>query len=145
MEAGHIGLNVSNLARSKRFYQEALGFDLMGESKDVKRQYAFLGKDQKLILTLWEQSEGNFATKLPGLHHLSFRVEDVQQVREAEQRLRNLNVHFHYDGLVPHGEGSVSGGIFFEDPDGIRLEIFTTSGVEGQHAPVKDAPSCGFF
>ena len=52
MEAGHIGLNVSNLARSKRFYQEALGFDLMGESKDAKREYAFLGKDQKLILVL---------------------------------------------------------------------------------------------
>ena len=34
---GHIGLNVRDLARSKRFYQDVFGFDLAGESNDEGR------------------------------------------------------------------------------------------------------------
>jgi catechol 2,3-dioxygenase-like lactoylglutathione lyase family enzyme len=52
---------------------------------------------------------------------------------------------FLYEGAVPHGEGASSGGIFFEDPDGTRLEIFTSDGLQHAHAPTTGAPSCGFF
>lgn len=38
-----------------------------------------------------------------------------------------------------------SGGLFFEDPDGIRLEIFAPRGVAGAPAPHADGPTCGFF
>ncbi|HLA74470.1 MAG TPA: VOC family protein, partial [Gammaproteobacteria bacterium] len=34
---------------------------------------------------------------------------------------------------------------FFEDPDGIRLEIYAPSGAAGCQAPMPGAPSCGFF
>ncbi|MES2462541.1 MAG: VOC family protein, partial [Armatimonadota bacterium] len=37
-----------------------------------------------------------------------------------------------------------SGGLFFEDPDGTRLEIYAPSGVEGT-VPTSGAPTCGFF
>jgi catechol-2,3-dioxygenase len=49
-----------------------------------------------------------------------------------------------YDGIVPHAEGATSGGLYFTDPDGLRLEIYAASGIEGR-APVEGAPSCGFF
>ena len=80
----------------------------------------------------------------PGLHHLSFQLASIDEVRAAEKRLLGLGTTFVYDGVVPHSEGSDSGGIFFEDPDGTRIELFTTSGVAGSKAP-GDAPSCGFF
>ncbi|MDT7621581.1 MAG: lactoylglutathione lyase, partial [Pseudonocardiales bacterium] len=39
-----------------------------------------------------------------------------------------------------------SGGVFFTDPDGIRLEVYTPSGLAGKDAaPVGEAPTCGFF
>jgi lactoylglutathione lyase len=145
LETGHIGLNVSDVDRSKAFYKEVFGFDVITESTKEDRRFVFLGRDSKVALTLWQQSEGRFDKGLPGLHHLSFQVGEIEQVKEAELRLRELNVKFHYDGIVPHAEGSQSGGIFFEDPDGIRLEIYSTTGANEHHAPVAAAPSCGFF
>ncbi|CAM5442132.1 hypothetical protein SAVIM338S_02651 [Streptomyces avidinii] len=47
--------------------------------------------------------------------------------------------------IVAHGEGARSGGIFFHDPDGTRLEIFSPTVDEGLEAPVEGAPTCGFF
>jgi len=145
LQTGHVGLNVSDLERSKRFYQEVFGFQLLGHSQTEGRRFVFLGDGQKLVLTLWEQSEGLFEKHRPGLHHLSFQVETIEKLREFENKLRALDVHFIYDGIVPHAEGTDSGGIFFEDPDGIRLEIYTPSGAGIYEAPQQGAPSCGFF
>jgi lactoylglutathione lyase len=47
--------------------------------------------------------------------------------------------------VVAHREGSASGGIFFHDPDGTRLEIYAPSGAENAPVPDAAAPTCGFF
>ncbi len=145
LQTGHVGLNVSDISRSSRFYQEIFGFQIMLESQAEGRRFVFLGDGQKLVLTLWEQSEGRFEKRSPGLHHLSFQVGDIEKVRGFENRLRELNINFIYDRIVPHAEGAQSGGIFFEDPDGIRLEIYSPTGVDKHDAPTPGAPSCGFF
>ncbi|MEW9526919.1 VOC family protein [Microbispora sp. NPDC049125] len=144
MQTGHVGLNVSDLDRSRDFYRKVFGFDVVRESDDDGRRYAFLGLDGKLVLTLWQQSEGTFSTRLPGLHHLSFEVGDIEAVRRAETVIREIGATLHHDGIVPHREGASSGGVFFEDPDGIRLEIFAPSGADERPAPTS-APTCGFF
>jgi catechol 2,3-dioxygenase-like lactoylglutathione lyase family enzyme len=137
---GHVGLNVADLDRSIDFYAGIFGFSVQSRGDG----YAFLGDDDRLILTLWQQSDGAFATDRPGLHHLSFEVDSVEAVKSAEERVRKAGLKLYHDGVVPHGEGASSGGIFFEDPDGIRLEIFTGAGVHGT-APSGAAPTCGFF
>ena len=68
---------------------------------------------------------------LAGLHHLAFQADAIEEVRAAEERLRALGADFAYEGVVAHGEGAASGGIFFHDPDGTRLEIYAPSGAEG--------------
>jgi catechol-2,3-dioxygenase len=140
-----VGLNVTSVDRSKRFYQDVFGFEVTGESHEQGRRFVFLGEGDKVVLTLWQQGEGRVETHLPGLHHLSFQVPDIEDVKAVEQRLRALSVPFIYDGIVPHAEGVESGGIFFEDPDGIRLEIYAPTGAGERAAPSPDAPSCGFF
>ncbi len=144
-ETGHIGLNVNDLARSKQFYSEVFGFEVRGESTDDQKKYALLAKDGKLVLTLWQQSVNEFSRETAGLHHLSFQAKSVGQIKEIEAKLRKRGAKMIYDGIVLHGEGAKSGGIFFEDPDGIRLEIFTTEGLEDYSAPEKGASACGFF
>ncbi|HYN95530.1 MAG TPA: hypothetical protein VES42_16910 [Pilimelia sp.] len=69
----------------------------------------------------------------------------MAEVRAAEATLREAGAVFAYDGVVPHGEGAASGGIFFTDPDGIRLEIYAPDGAQALTAPVPAAPTCGFF
>ncbi|MEU1544382.1 VOC family protein [Nocardia sp. NPDC005745] len=145
LATGHIGLNVSDLDRSVDFYRRALGFEQLAASTDDQRRWAFLGADGKLVVTLWEQSDGAFSTETPGLHHLSFQVDSIDQVRAVERVLRELSVAFAHDGVVAHGEGVASGGIFFTDPDGIRLEVYAPSGAQSAPAPSGAAPTCGFF
>ncbi|TDZ90155.1 VOC family protein [Mycobacteroides salmoniphilum] len=142
---GHIGLNVSDLERSVAFYRRAFGFDQLVASADGAQRFAFLGFDGTPVLTLWEQSSGEFSAATPGLHHLSFQVDSVQEVQDVESVLKELSTVFAHDGVVAHREGASSGGIFFTDPDGIRLEVFAATGVEQHEAPAGEAPTCGFF
>jgi catechol 2,3-dioxygenase-like lactoylglutathione lyase family enzyme len=145
LRTGHIGLNVTDLDRSLAFYRRLLGFEVAHEGRDGDRRWAFLARDGQLMVTLWQQSAGDFETGRPGLHHLSFQVDTVEEVRAAEAALRELGAAFAYDGVVPHGEGAASGGIFFTDPDGIRLEIYSPAGADTAPAPSGTAPTCGFF
>ncbi|MEV4125143.1 VOC family protein [Nocardia sp. NPDC049707] len=145
LATGHIGLNVSDLDRSVDFYRRAFGFEQLAASTDDDRRWAFLGANGKLVLTLWQQSDGAFSAETPGLHHLSFQVDTIEQVRSIEALLRELSVSFAHDGVVAHGEGVASGGIFFTDPDGIRLEVYAPTGAESAPAPSGAAPTCGFF
>jgi catechol 2,3-dioxygenase-like lactoylglutathione lyase family enzyme len=144
-QTGHVGLNVTDLDRSTAFYRRVLGFESMGGQTDGDRRFAFLGRDGTLFLTLWQQSGGRFAADLPGLHHLSFQVADIEAVRRAEAVLRELGAELLYDGVVAHSEGASSGGVFFTDPDGIRLEIYAPTGAHAAPAPTQGAPACGLF
>ena len=145
IQTGHIGLNVSDLARASRFYQDVFGFQVARESAEPGQEFVFLREGETLILTLWQQSQGQFATATPGLHHLSFLVPAMEDVQAFEARAKSAGAKFFHEGIVPHSEGASSGGIFFADPDGIRLEIFAPSGAEGKEAPTAGAPTCGFF
>lgn len=144
-ETGHIGLNVNDLTRSVQFYEEVFGFQKRGESREKGKEFAMLSNRGKLVLTLWQQSSDGFSGQRAGLHHLSFEVGSIEEIKAIEARLHNLGAKFIYDGIVSHSEGAKSGGIFFEDPDGIRLEIFAPAGAEEYHTPTAEAPACGFF
>ncbi|MFJ9582009.1 VOC family protein [Streptomyces sp. NPDC101191] len=142
---GHVGLNVTDLERSLGFYGDVLGFEVLGEGKEEGRRYAFLGQDGKLVLTLWQQAGGGYDSGRAGLHHLAFQAESIDHVRAAEAALTERGATFAYEGVVAHAEGAASGGIFFHDPDGTRLEISVPKGAEEAEAPSGQAPTCGFF
>jgi lactoylglutathione lyase len=142
---GHVGINVTDIERSRAFYQQVFGWKVLSQGNEPDKHFVFLGDDRALIVTLWQQSEGRFDAGSPGLHHLSFQVGDVEDVKLAEARVREAGARLYHGGVVPHREGVSSGGIFFEDPDGTRLEIYAPAGVDGAPAPSGSAPTCGFF
>ncbi|HZG86531.1 VOC family protein [Paenibacillus sp.] len=145
-QIGHVALNVSNLERSVAFYADVFGLEVRGRSTEDNRKFAFLGNERGVVLTLWEQSEGAFQPASPGLHHLAIQASSIDEVEAFERKLNGLGAKFLYGGIVTHREGSPSGGIYFEDPDGIRLEIFSPTGAaERGHAVEGGGPSCGFF
>ncbi|MFF5424684.1 MULTISPECIES: VOC family protein [unclassified Streptomyces] len=141
----HVGLNVTDLDRSLAFYGGVLGFALLREGTEDTRRYALLGQDGRLVLTLWQQAGETYDAGRAGLHHLAFEAESPDHVRAAEAALTARGAAFAYEGVVAHREGAASGGIFFHDPDGTRLEISVRHGAEGAPAPSGDAPTCGFF
>jgi len=142
---GHVGLSVTDLDRSLEFYRQVLHLEVIQSSVDAGRRYAFLGAGERLLLTLWQQSEAGFEPSHAGVHHVAFQVPALEAVQAVESRLRARGVVPRYDGIVPHREGADSAALFFTDPDGIRLEVYSPSGAAGLAAPVPGAPSCGFF
>ena len=142
---GHIGINVTDLARSRDFYAEVFGLQVIGGAPEGPRRFAFLGDGSGLMLTLWEQAEGTFDPSAPGLHHLSFQAPSIEAVRALLGRLKERRVALFHDEVVAHSENADSGGVFFADPDGLRLEVFAPSGAKGSPAPAGEAPTCGFF
>ncbi len=144
MKTGHVGLNVPDVDRALPFYTGVFGWKILSESAEPR--FAFLGDAEGIDVTLWEQSDGTFAADQPGLHHLAFQVAAMDEVEAAEERVRALGGSVQHGGIVPHADGASSGGIFFTDPDGIRLEIYAGDGAHDHgEAPAGAAPTCGFF
>src|SRR5262249_30936733 len=145
LATAHVGLNVTDLKRSVVFYRQVFGFDLLQQSESEGRRFAFFGSGTHLVFALWPQSDGKFEKRRAGLHHLSSQVANLDELKRAEARVRSSGGKLMHDGLVAHAEGADSGGLFFEDPDGIRLEIYAPAGLAGYAAPTLDGPTCGFF
>jgi len=144
LSAGHVGINVTNLDRAISFYERAFGLVVVHRVPEGDQRFAYLGDGERITLTLWEQAGGGYCGTCAGLHHLAFEAGSVGELEAAVTRIRELGATIHHDGLVAHREGATSGGVFFEDPDGTRLEIFVSSGLTAE-APSGKAPTCGFF
>jgi len=142
---GHVGLSVTDLDRSLAFYQEVLDLDLIQAADHDGQRFAFLGAGGRLFLTLWQQSRDVFEPRHSGLHHLALQLPTLEAVQAVEAKVRARGITPRYDGVVPQQEGADSAALFFTDPDGIRLEVYSPTGAAGLAAPVAGAPSCGFF
>lgn len=154
LRTGHVGMNVVDLARSQAFYCGVFGLEVLAESAEDGRAFAFLGNPDvtsavlldRLAITLWQQSSGTFSAVTPGLHHLAFHVDSVEDVERVRDQVLDRGIELLYDGqIVPHSDSFDSGGFFFLDPDGVRLEICAPAGVAKERAVAGAAPSCGFF
>ena len=148
IRTGHVGLNVTELERSVAFYRAILGVEVAARSESDDEPWALLALEGEIVLTLWQQSAGEHATDRPGLHHLAFQVDSIEELRAIQSRVGEAGCDIRHGGLVPHAEGADSGGIYFTDPDGIRLEVFAPVGVRAAadaDAPTPGAPTCGFF
>ena len=75
--AHHIGLTVPDLAKTRAFFIDTLGFDQLGDVPDYP---AVFMSDGATMITLWQAE--NPATAVPfdrknviGLHHLALKVD----------------------------------------------------------------------
>jgi lactoylglutathione lyase len=122
---GHIGLTVSDLDVSEGFYQEVLGLRVVDESLQFPSRYASMARDGKIVLTLWEQSGRRIKKCQPALHHLAFEAESVEEVNRTKGLLDNLGAHW-TEGARIYPKGSRTAAIHFEDPDGTRIELYSS-------------------
>ena len=88
--AHHIGLTVPDLAKTRAFFIDALGF-ARGEVPDYPAVFL---SDGTTLITLWQANDP--ATAVPfdrknviGLHHLALRVEGADALDALHRTLRN--------------------------------------------------------
>ena len=120
----HVYVTVRDLARSEAFYDVVM--PILGYRKAAStiggdphihyynRQFGFSLRPAR--------SAGAHDPYAPGLHHFCFRVLDETSVDRAAGELREAGIEVTAPRAYPEYDADYY-AIFFDDPDGIRLEL----------------------
>ena len=116
---GHVALRVADPQRSKNFYSDVLGFEVVEEDPDHGAIFMTLG-DSGHAVDLFPDPEAHAATKRTvGIHHIAFQVDSFDDLRQAYFTLEDHGVTVRR--AVDH---VTQQSIYFSDPDGNGLEIY---------------------
>lgn len=118
---GHIVLKVRDLERSRRFYTEVLGLDVMKDLPEVKMVFLASNRRDHHEIALAEVGPQAGAPKPNdvGLAHFAFRLKSEADLRAAYREFKERGVPISF--TVNHG---VARSIYFLDPDGNQLEVY---------------------
>ena len=146
----HIGVCVSDLERSSRFYRDALGFEQVGshhigdefaslmEVPGVDLDSVMLARDGVTVELLGFRSPGHVgeAERRPmnrlGLTHLSFLVDDVDAVASAVEGAGGVLIGGTRTTLDV--AGVTLDFVYCTDPDGTRIELMHLPGATAASA-----------
>ena len=137
----HVGLIVSDLEHSRRFYGDALRLEEIARPPN----FTFAGTwfrfgDTEIHLLVEADTTGRAGAPDPGpsaayglVSHIALEVDDldVSLARLAENDVPLLG------GPMPRGDGFVQ--VFFRDPDGYVLEFFERTAEDQSDAPERAA------
>ncbi|QGK68637.1 VOC family protein [Allosaccharopolyspora coralli] len=130
----HVRLTVTDIARSKAFYDEVLGWPVVIDSSDRADEAAVRESPEQFYGGTVYQTPGGellglrpvapsgqrFDSENTGLDHLSFWVDSRDELVTARDRLDAAGVtHGEVIDLPDSGLAILS----FSDPDGIHLEL----------------------
>lgn len=140
----HIGLCVSDLEASTRFYQEVLGFrplyslDFTGDEVAATMEQSgpftsrMLVRDDVRVELLWwhDRAPEGDRNRRPmtclGFTHLSFRVDRIDDLFEAAVRCGGAVWDETMSVLGdPAGPGEPVRLVYLTDPDGTRIEVMS--------------------
>jgi catechol 2,3-dioxygenase len=118
---GHIVLKVRSLERSRPFYTEVLGLEVMKELPEVKMVFLASNRRDHHEIALAEVGEKAGAPKPGdvGLAHCAFRLKSEEDLLDAYREFKQRGVPISF--TVNHG---VTRSIYFLDPDGNQLEVY---------------------
>lgn len=138
----HIGIGVTDLDRSIRFYTDVFGFTQLYqldfshnevaatmEQEGAFRSAMLIRADIRIELLQWVDvpisgsGQRKPMTEL-GFTHLSFRVDDVDDLSEAVVAAGGA-VHPQTLSYVGTDPATRTGLLYYTDPDGTRIEVMS--------------------
>jgi glyoxylase I family protein len=125
----HIGLTVSDMVRSARFYEDLLGHLGYARVEDTPKHVLWAGGGGALgISPVRPELAGSRHDRYAvGLHHLAFHASSRADVDAAFAKVQAMGAEItdapaEYDYLPGYY------AVYFLDPDGIKLEVAHTPG-----------------
>lgn len=114
----HITLTVTNVLKTKRFYEEL--FQTTFEM-DNKNSFSLLKVNIPCWFVQWSQNlEDKFDEKRVGLDHVAFELKTISELEAVIQRLHEMKIANaglqRFAGKYPY--------VAFRDPDNIQTEFF---------------------
>lgn len=126
--AHHIGLTVPNMAQTREFFVETLGFSQVGEVPDYPAVFL---TDGTTMLTLWQAADPETAIQFDrknviGLHHFALRVDgaSLDALAETLEAKNGVAVEFAPEPLG----GGPARHLMCTIPGGIRMELIAPGG-----------------
>jgi catechol 2,3-dioxygenase len=118
---GHVVIKVRNLERSRKFYTEILGMDVMMELPAIGGLFLANNRRDHHEIALFEVGPDAAGPqgKQIGLSHIAFRLRNLEDLRAAYKEFKEKQVPISF--TVDHG---VTKSIYFLDPDGHELEVY---------------------
>ena len=119
----HIAIIGTNYIKTKEFYVDKLGFELISEhNRPEKNDIIINVKQGNLVLEIFIKEDAPLRPKMPspensGLRHLAFKVDDIEAVLKKFDELDIPHEELRYDDFDNRKMA------FFFDPDGLPLEI----------------------
>ncbi|MBN3493986.1 VOC family protein [Vibrio neptunius] len=119
----HVAIICSNYSVSKQFYTQIMGFDILAENyRQARHSYkldlALPDGSQLELFSFPDAPERPSFPEAQGLRHLAFEVNSVAEVK---QYLESKGVDVE---PVRIDEFTGKAFTFFQDPDGLPLEIY---------------------
>lgn len=119
----HVAIRVTDLARSRRFYADVLGFAVVFEADDV----VLFQVGRSLLAVRGGAAETAHGDRFDpfrvGLDHLALAVDDVAQLNEMQRALDQAGVR--NEGV--QDDPPTAKALVFYDPDGIALEMYAVA------------------
>jgi catechol 2,3-dioxygenase-like lactoylglutathione lyase family enzyme len=137
----HIGLKVTDMDKSLRFYHEVLGLELLhtsGPHPNGGRSATVRAGDQKLDLFYRPDFVSADRDKPVGMDHLCLVIDTDSPERMLEE-LREQGVEIMWGPVVRSNTTSV----YVFDPDGIHVELRVPVVMEGAERPTQPAAARG--
>lgn len=120
----HVAIISSNYEKSKKFYTEILGFEIIREvyreDRDSYKLDLKIGNSQIELFSFRNPPKRLSYPEACGLRHLALEVNNIEEV------INELNLNGIDTEEVRIDEFTNCKFTFFEDPDGLPIELYET-------------------